>query len=151
VWATDTERDVVVRLDSADRQVVDTIPTGHDPTGVAVGGGGVWVANSGAGTVSWINSAALATAHDSRAFGVVALTDSRVLWAAVSFAPGTMVLAWPRGRVRFTSADDGNACVEAGDERWRLDRILPTKAVDELLDQLSNCGSVGEAVSVAAK
>jgi hypothetical protein len=92
----------------------------------------------------------LATAHDSHAFGVVALTDSR-LWAAVSFAPGTMVLAWPRGRVRFTAADDGNACVEAGDERWRLDRILPTKAVDELLDQLSNCGSVGEAVSVAAK
>ena len=41
----------------------------------------------------------LATAHDGRAFGVVALTDSRVLWAAVSFAPGTMVLAWPRGRV----------------------------------------------------
>jgi hypothetical protein len=38
----------------------------------------------------------------------------RVLWAAVSFAPGTMVLAWPRGRVRVTSAADGNACVEAG-------------------------------------
>lgn len=93
----------------------------------------------------------LATAHDGRAFGVVALTDSRVLWAAVSFAPGTIVLAWPRGRVRVTSADDGNSCVEAGDERWRFDRILPTKAVDELADQLLNCGSVGEAVSVAAK
>ena len=38
----------------------------------------------------------LATAHDGRAFGVVALTDSRVLWAAVSFAPAPW--CWP-GRV----------------------------------------------------
>ena len=93
----------------------------------------------------------LATAHDGRGFGVVALTDSRVLWAAVSFAPGTMVLAWPRGRVRVTSADDGNACVEAGDERWRFDRILPTKAVDELADQLlSSLDHPGRTATLAA-
>src|SRR4029079_2559379 len=61
----------------------------------------------------------LAIAHDGHALGVVALTDSRVLWSAgVSFAPGTVVLAWPRGRVSVTSADDGNACAEAGDVRW---------------------------------
>ena len=42
----------------------------------------------------------LATAHDVQTFGVLALTDLRVLWAAVGFAPGTMVLAWPRDRVR---------------------------------------------------
>ena len=93
----------------------------------------------------------LATAHDGHAFGVVALTDSRVLWAAVGHAPGTMVLAWPRDRVRVTSAGDSGSCVEAGDERWRFDRILPANAVEELADQLSDCGSVGEAVSVAAK
>ena len=86
----------------------------------------------------------LATAHDGHAFGVVALTDSRVLWAAVGFAPGTGVLAWPRGRVRVTSAGDGGACVEAGDERRRFDRILPANAVDELADQLSDCGTAGE-------
>jgi hypothetical protein len=38
--------------------------------------------------------------------------------------------------VSVTSADDGNACVEAGDVRWQFDRILPAIAVDELADQL---------------
>jgi hypothetical protein len=90
----------------------------------------------------------LATAHDGHGFGVLALTDSRVLWAAVGFAPGTVVLAWPRGRVRVTPAGDG---VEAGEERWQFDRILPADAVDELADQLSDCGTAGEAVAVAAK
>ena len=67
----------------------------------------------------------LATAHDGHVFGVLALTDSRVLWAAVGFAPGTTVLAWPRGTVRVSSAGDGGACVEAGEEPRRFDRILP--------------------------
>ena len=93
----------------------------------------------------------IATAHDSHAFGVLALTDLRVLWAAVGFSPGTVVLAWPRGRVRVTSAGDGGPCVEAGEERWQFDRILPADAVDELADQLSDRGTAGEAVAVAAK
>ena len=94
----------------------------------------------------------LATAHDGHAFGVVALTDSRVLWAAVGFAPGTKVLAWPRGGARVTSAaGEGDACVEAGDERRRFDRILPANAVDELADLLSDCGTAGKPVAVAAK
>jgi hypothetical protein len=92
----------------------------------------------------------LATAHDGHAFGVLALTESRVLWAAVGFAPGAVVLAWPRGRVRVTSAGSGGPCVEAGEERWQFDRILPADAVDELADQLSDRGTAGEAVAAAA-
>ncbi len=93
----------------------------------------------------------LATAHDGHAFGVLALTDLRVLWAAVGFAPGTAVLAWPRDCVRVTSAGDSGSYVEAGDERWQFDRILPANAVDELADQLSECRTVRDAVAVAAK
>jgi hypothetical protein len=93
----------------------------------------------------------LATAHDSHAFGVLALTVSRVLWAAVGFAPGTVVPAWPRGRVRVTSAGNGGQCLEAGEERWQFNRILPADAVDELEEQLSDRGTAGEAVTVVAK
>ena len=43
----------------------------------------------------------IATAYDGDAFGVLALTDRRVLWAAAGLAPGTIVLAWPaRKRAR---------------------------------------------------
>jgi hypothetical protein len=93
----------------------------------------------------------LATAHDGRAFGVVALTDSRVLWAAVSFAPGTMVLAWPRGRVRVTSADDGNAASRRGTSGGASTGSSPPKRSTSWRINSFNCGSVGEAVSVAAK
>jgi peptide/nickel transport system substrate-binding protein len=57
VWASMTDRDSIVRIDPRARIVVDTVPLqgGRAPTGIAVGGGGVWVADSGSGQVSWIN------------------------------------------------------------------------------------------------
>jgi peptide/nickel transport system substrate-binding protein len=57
VWASITDRDSIVRIDPKARIVVDTVPLqgARAPTGVAVGGGGVWVADSGSGEVSWIN------------------------------------------------------------------------------------------------
>ena len=45
-------RHALVRIDPNRRAVVETIPVGQAPAGVAVGGGSVWVANSGDGTVS---------------------------------------------------------------------------------------------------
>jgi peptide/nickel transport system substrate-binding protein len=44
-----------VRIDPDTNSVNATIRVGHSPTGIAVGGGSVWVANSGDGTVTRIN------------------------------------------------------------------------------------------------
>ncbi len=93
----------------------------------------------------------VATAYDGDAFGVLALTDRRVLWAAAGLAPGTIVLAWPREQVRVMAADDGGPCIEFDDERWQFSRILPADAVDELVDQLSDCDAAAEALAVAAE
>lgn len=93
----------------------------------------------------------IATAYDGDAFGVLALTDRRVLWAAAGLAPGTIVLAWPRENVRVMAADDGGPCIEVDDERWQFSRILPADAVDELVDQLSDCDAASKAVAVAAE
>jgi hypothetical protein len=43
----------------------------------------------------------LATAHDGHAFGVLALTESRVLWAAVGFAPAPW--CWPGRGAAYAS------------------------------------------------
>jgi YVTN family beta-propeller protein len=56
-WITDTANDLLLRVDQAG-QVVDRIPVGHGPAGVAVGDGQVWVANQLDGTVSEVNPAA---------------------------------------------------------------------------------------------
>ena len=57
IWASITDRDMIVRIDPKARIVVDTVPLqgGRSPTGIAVGGGGVWVADGGSGQVSWVN------------------------------------------------------------------------------------------------
>ena len=89
----------------------------------------------------------LATADDGRSFGVLALTDERVLWAA-GRTPNIEVLAWPRECVH--PAFDGGGClrVDADDELWKLDRILPGAAVEELVDELSPQGRTSDAVIV---
>lgn len=56
-WVTDTADDLLLRVDSASR-VVDRIPVGRGPAGVAVEGGQVWVANQLDGTISEVNPAA---------------------------------------------------------------------------------------------
>ena len=92
----------------------------------------------------------LATADDGRSFGVLALTDERVLWAA-GRKPNIEVLAWPRECVH--PASDGGGClrVDADDELWKLDRILPAAAVEELVDELSPQGRPGDAVIVLSR
>jgi ABC-type transport system substrate-binding protein/class 3 adenylate cyclase/streptogramin lyase len=56
VWVTNSERDSLVRINPHSALVTDIVPTGgSDPTGVAIGGGGVWVSDTGSGLVSWVN------------------------------------------------------------------------------------------------
>ena len=93
----------------------------------------------------------VATAHDGDSFGVLVLTDRRVLWAAAGLAPGTIVLAWPREHGRVRSAGDGGPCIQVAGERWQFSRILPADAVDELASQLSDCVTAGAAVALAAE
>src|SRR4051794_34244776 len=52
LWALEPANSAVVRLDDGDGSVRDTVPVGDAPAAIAVGGGSVWVANSGDGTVS---------------------------------------------------------------------------------------------------
>jgi peptide/nickel transport system substrate-binding protein len=47
--------DAVVRIDPSSSAVTQSIPVGRSPTGLAVGNGAVWVANSRDGTVSRID------------------------------------------------------------------------------------------------
>jgi YVTN family beta-propeller protein len=49
------DRDSLLRVDPATNTVVDTIPVGDGPIGVAVGEGAVWVANELSATVSRID------------------------------------------------------------------------------------------------
>ena len=56
-WVTDTADDLLLRVDSAG-QVVDRVPVGRGPAGVAVEDGQVWVANQLDGTISEVNPAA---------------------------------------------------------------------------------------------
>ena len=55
-WPTGVDG-AVVRIDPATNSVTTTIPVGRGPTGIAVGLGSVWVANSRDGTVSRIDPA----------------------------------------------------------------------------------------------
>ena len=91
----------------------------------------------------------LATAYDGHAFGVLALTDERVLWAAGG-KPDIEVLAWPRGCVHPAS---GGACllVDADDALWKFHSILPVDAAEELVDELSLEGRAGPAVIVLSE
>ena len=55
MWVANAEEGTVSRVDPAARRVVQRIPVGPEPAGVAAAGGAVWVANSGERTVSWID------------------------------------------------------------------------------------------------
>jgi YVTN family beta-propeller protein len=54
IWITDSADDMLLRVDPAG-QVIDRIPVGHGPAGVAVADGEVWVANELDGNVSEVN------------------------------------------------------------------------------------------------
>jgi YVTN family beta-propeller protein len=47
----------VVRYDTRSRDQVARVPVGSRPAGIAIGAGGVWVANGGDGTVTRIDPA----------------------------------------------------------------------------------------------
>ena len=55
MWVTNYYGQTVSRIDPTVDRVVQTIPVGNGPTGVAVGDGSVWVANASDGTVSRID------------------------------------------------------------------------------------------------
>src|SRR5262249_14489150 len=52
VWATDTVKGFLLRIDPASGEITDRIEVGDFPTGVAVGDGEVWVVNQLDRTVS---------------------------------------------------------------------------------------------------
>jgi YVTN family beta-propeller protein len=57
MWITDSADNLLLRADSVD-QVIDRIPVGRGPAGVAAGDGEIWVANELDGTVSEVNPGA---------------------------------------------------------------------------------------------
>ena len=54
VWVVNTLDDTVSRISPDTNSVVDTIPVGDGPSGIAVVDGTVWVANEADGTLSRI-------------------------------------------------------------------------------------------------
>ncbi|HUG94593.1 MAG TPA: protein kinase [Pleomorphomonadaceae bacterium] len=56
LWIVDRAGNAVVRYDTRSRDQV-RVPVGSRPAGIAIGAGGVWVANGGDGTVTRIDSA----------------------------------------------------------------------------------------------
>ena len=80
VWETDTADGLLLELDQS-RRVVERIPVGRDPTGVAIGGGEVWVINQLERTVSEINP---------RAFRSVASFPVGNGAAAVAYGDGSL-------------------------------------------------------------
>jgi YVTN family beta-propeller protein len=96
VWATDTDENVVWRIDAATGRATRTIPVGErpsappstDPTkrahGIAIGLGSVWVASRNSGTVSRIDpesNRVVATIRVGRDVAPIAVGDGRV-WVA---------------------------------------------------------------------
>jgi DNA-binding beta-propeller fold protein YncE len=92
VWITNARGSSVTRLDKADG-TQRTIDVGDAPKGIAVGGGLVWVANSGDGTVSVIRSAG---------------TSDRV--GQVSVGPAPQLITYGDGAA-WVSVRDTNAVV----------------------------------------
>ena len=52
---TNPDAGTVTRIDPSEQEVRDSIQVGENPTGIAVGGGAVWVVNSGGPSVSRIS------------------------------------------------------------------------------------------------
>ena len=57
MWVADSLDDAVVRIDPSIPAATNKIHVGARPSGLAFGGGSVWVANSRDGTVSRIDAA----------------------------------------------------------------------------------------------
>ncbi len=57
IWAVDSSRDTVERIDPSTRAVVDRIPVGDEPGTVASGGGAIWVVGTLDGRVTRVDPA----------------------------------------------------------------------------------------------
>jgi hypothetical protein len=99
----------VVEIDPETRSVVDTIPVGADPEGVAVGDDSVWVANAGISNVSRISPSAENDVVDTidvpgGAAAIAAGPDG--IWVANSLSAGP---PWCGARVDPSSYPPGRA------------------------------------------
>ena len=86
-WLTDTDADVVVRVDPSG--LLTPIPVGNKPTGIAVGGGGVWVADSLDDAVVRIDP------------------DTRSVTATIPVGRAPAGVAWGAGSVWVADSGDG--------------------------------------------
>ena len=92
VWVTGTTEDVVVRIDQDDRSVTATIDVGDGPTDLAYSSG-VWVANSGDGTISRIDLAtdeARTISGRKLAPGPIAADATTGTWTQGTGRPGSL-------------------------------------------------------------
>jgi YVTN family beta-propeller protein len=99
IWITDRADDLLLRVDSA-QQVIDRIPVGRGPAGVAAGDGEIWVANELDGTVSEVNPGA----------GIVVAT--------ISVGNGPAAIAFGYGSVWVGNVTDNTLSrIDPGDGR----------------------------------
>ena len=89
VWASIVGENAVFKLSENDLSVQDVLPSGADPERISTGGGDVWVANTAAGTISFIRQEsgvrhAVATGVDPT---TVAFSDGLVWTGAAARLP----------------------------------------------------------------
>jgi peptide/nickel transport system substrate-binding protein len=88
-----------VRIDPGTNSVITTIAVGDSPTGVEVGAGSVWVANSGDGTLSRVDpgtNKVIATITVGGSPQAIAIANGRV-WVTIDAPPTVRATAPARG------------------------------------------------------
>jgi DNA-binding beta-propeller fold protein YncE len=146
VWVTDRgPQGRVVRVDPETNEITGDAVVGPEPRAVAVGEGGVWVANAGDGTVSHVDPGAASTVGRPIDVGQ-APTDVAVgaggVWAVDNFA-GTLVRIDPAddvaaepvetgARPRGVAVGLGSVWVTSSEEAsvWRYDAADPTNRTE---------------------
>ena len=138
-------------IDPARDEVIGQIPVGTRPGGIAVGGGSVWVTNTGADTVSQIDLARALGGRPHHRCRSVAQGDRRdrdSVWVANSGERSVTRINIASGRVVQTIAvgNSPTAIVATGDGLW------VANATDSTIVRIdAAAGKVGEPVGVAAK
>jgi serine/threonine-protein kinase len=107
-----------MKIDTGRRQVVQTVPVGRNPDAMAVGGGAVWVANEGDGTVTRIDQST-GNVMD-RAIQVGGSPK------AIAFAEGSVWVADSHGAVRQIDANS-----DAPGGRIKVDQFPAAVGIDK--------------------